>query len=249
MVTYYSDINSFIEATVGKEGLPFELRYRRWLSFISAEKKEKILRYRQEHDRLRSMVGTLLVTYYIFAGRKKGDADTHSDDILIPADLLLSELSTGNASPLDFQYSQLGKPTLKNHPDISFSVSHSGSYAAAAIIESHESGSIGLDLQETDRNESTLRISERFYTAFEQKLMNVQDKKQRTEIFYKIWTGKEAFLKMTGEGILRDLTSFSVDPDNMKIITDKDCENISLTYPPAPEGYIICVCRQNTDMQ
>ena len=73
------------------------------------------------------------------------------------------------------------------------SVSHSGS--AFALLEADEE--VGLDIQH-ERNISTDRIAERFFTEEEAAYMASGN---ATERFFQLWTRKEAYSKFTGVGI------------------------------------------------
>lgn len=73
------------------------------------------------------------------------------------------------------------------------SVSHSGN--TFALVEADKE--VGLDIQ-YERNISTNRIAERFFTEDEATYINETDAADR---FYQLWTRKEAFSKYTGAGI------------------------------------------------
>lgn len=82
-----------------------------------------------------------------------------------------------------------------------FSVSHSGDIVAIAVADTE----IGLDVErypDPDR----LRIADRFYHPRER--LAVEGAGDRVSAFTCIWTRKEAYLKMTGEGISADLSAF-----------------------------------------
>ena len=62
MKTYYSNINNFIQSTQDMENAGFEERYASYLSVISSDRKDHLLRFKNEKDRLLSMAGSLLLT-------------------------------------------------------------------------------------------------------------------------------------------------------------------------------------------
>ena len=100
-------------------------------------------------------------------------------------------------------YGAHGKPYVKDRPEIHFNLSHSGDYVLATFgpVE------LGCDIQvigEAHRND---RIAARFFTEAEQKaLAEGMD-------FYRIWARKESYIKCIGDGMARDLRSFSVVED------------------------------------
>jgi 4'-phosphopantetheinyl transferase len=84
-----------------------------------------------------------------------------------------------------------GKPFIKDNP-VYISVSHTGEYLAIAVHDKP----VGVDIQqETDADYQ--KISSRYFTPEEQ----AQVDQQGVEAFYKLWTQKEAYAKLTGEGI------------------------------------------------
>ena len=74
------------------------------------------------------------------------------------------------------------KPYFKDYPFVRFSVSHSGSLV------------VGIDVEEI-KEKPYGRIVERNFTAGE--AAEVKD----LESFLKVWTKKEAYLKLTGDGL------------------------------------------------
>ncbi len=123
-----------------------------------------------------------------------------------------------NNDNLKFCYTKTGKPYINNNP-FYFSLSHSGKYAAAAV-----SGSpVGIDIENiSDVRDSVIR---HVCTDNEIKYIN----ETGIESFYKIWTYKEAYFKMTGDGIGAGLKTVDYT---------KRSENvISLTK----NGYALCV--------
>lgn len=96
-----------------------------------------------------------------------------------------------------------GKPYLKHFPDIHFNISHSDDYAACAISEI----SCGLDIQKI-KPVHTKRLLLR--TLSEDEYACVQKSLEPEKQFCKYWTLKESYLKWTGEGITKDLTTLAM---------------------------------------
>ncbi len=82
------------------------------------------------------------------------------------------------------------KPYFKDYPFVRFSVSHSGSLVVVAMAETE----VGIDVEEI-KEKPYGRIIERNFTAGE--AAEVKD----LESFLKVWTKKEAYLKLTGDGL------------------------------------------------
>lgn len=115
-----------------------------------------------------------------------------------------------------------GKPYAE---DVYFSLSHSGSIVAIAVDDVE----VGMDVEQI-ADESRLKIAERFYHPHERE--TVRKAADQPRAFTRIWTCKEAYLKMTGEGISADLTAFDTDaPPLSDQIVSFDLE-----------GYCLSVC-------
>ena len=100
------------------------------------------------------------------------------------------------------RYGRYGKPVLIHPARGYFSVSHSGGMIGFVF-----SGMpVGIDVESFGRY--NLRIAGRFFRQPEQE--SVENAEDPSAAFCRIWTAKEAFLKMTGSGLSRPLNSFNV---------------------------------------
>lgn len=100
---------------------------------------------------------------------------------------------TGTLS-FSYEYGDLGKPRIVNFPK-KFNLSHSGEYVICAVGD----GEVGADIQKWVPYKE--RTAERFFAPEEWKLLQELDEPRRTEMFYRLWTRKEAYGKYTGQGI------------------------------------------------
>ena len=98
-----------------------------------------------------------------------------------------------------------GKPSLEGDP-LYFNLSHSGDMAMCIISDT----SVGCDI-ESMKKEPNLKVAKRFFT--EKEYESIRDKRD----FYRIWTLKESYVKLNGEGIKGILDSFSIDESCDKI--------------------------------
>lgn len=98
--------------------------------------------------------------------------------------------------PLSFsyEYGDLGKPRIVNFPK-KFNLSHSGDYVICGVSD----GEVGVDIQKWVPYKE--RTAERFFAPEEWKLLQELDESRRTEMFYRLWSRKEAYGKYTGQGI------------------------------------------------
>lgn len=115
-----------------------------------------------------------------------------------PYALLASLLpKAGGVEPLpSVARTERGKPYFPDLPHLHFSLSHSEGLSLCAL---REGGPVGADVELVRPRGTGLpryALSDREYTWF-------QDRGNRWEDFYTLWTLKEARVKCTGEGIFR----------------------------------------------
>ncbi len=118
--------------------------------------------------------------------------------------LIRSEISKALGMPrssIEFEYNEYGKPLLKGGGYF-FSVSHSGDFVAFAGADSP----VGVDIQTVGRADH--RVAERFFTSEEYAAICAAPSPERE--FFRIWTLKEAYVKMLGVGMAAPFNSFCV---------------------------------------
>lgn len=214
MMIYYINIKNLMQAA-DRLCLPsasFEIQYQMFLSLLDPAVQARILRYRKETDRLRSLASQLLLYHAFCKINKSPDKKT----------FVLS-------------YGPFGKPSFKNYPAYNFSLSHSGSYAVCVFTE--DTAPVGIDIQEY-RALNRGRIRERFYTDLE----NISA--ESVEMFFRIWSAKEAYMKYTGKGFSEGLDTFSVLPESA-IVVCSDSDSKPLAYLQEPlilPGYSCSLC-------
>ena len=102
------------------------------------------------------------------------------------------------------------KPFFADLPQLHFSVSHSFYFWACAM----DSSPVGLDLEVPslrwgeDAPARKEKLSRRFFTATENAYLE-----EHPEEFFDLWVRKEAYLKLTGQGISGGLSSVELVED------------------------------------
>lgn len=99
-----------------------------------------------------------------------------------------------------------GRPTVAADTPISFSLSHSGSYAAIAVVEGD--ARIGVDVEAVRPRGRIELLAARVLNDEEHAAWLELDDDARLRSFLRTWTAKEAYLKALGIGIatrLRDV--------------------------------------------
>ncbi len=104
-----------------------------------------------------------------------------------------------------------GKPTLADHPEWHFSLSHSGDLAVCAL----DDAPIGVDLEQ-HRPLDTERLAARYLGV---------TASLTVEEFFSLWTKKESYLKAVGIG----LSGLHTEPDDSWHFKEYPLEGYSLT--------------------
>ena len=123
-----------------------------------------------------------------------------------------------------------GRPVLSGC-EKHFSLSHSGVYAACALSDAP----VGLDIQ-TPRSVDE-SFSARFLASEERSY--IEQSADKSVAFAEIWTRKESLLKASGEGLRRELRSFSTVPDALRL--PEDLKNCVFRTERFPE-FFLSVC-------
>lgn len=102
-------------------------------------------------------------------------------------------------------YGPYGKPYLADYPKAHFNISHSGQYVACSVCDRP----VGIDIQEIVPYCSEIAVN--VCNAVEMTQLSISAEPE-TE-FARIWTKKEAFVKLTGTGITGGLKDVSFPED------------------------------------
>lgn len=99
-----------------------------------------------------------------------------------------------------------GKPRLAGTGAVSFNLSHSGVYAAAAVSRGRE---LGIDIEQIRPDAAWRDIAARFFSPEERAWL---DSRVEPGAFFRLWTAKEAVLKAAGTGLAAPLHRICVRP-------------------------------------
>lgn len=103
-----------------------------------------------------------------------------------------------------------GRPALEDETtDLRFSLSHSGSRALLAVTRGLD---VGIDIERIRHGVDVLRLAERFFTPAEARHLLERGEKNRLVEFFRLWTRKEALVKLLGLGVPGGLHRYSVLP-------------------------------------
>jgi 4'-phosphopantetheinyl transferase len=111
------------------------------------------------------------------------------------------------------RYGAHGKPEIDpatgpRASGLRFNISHSGERALIALAHVE----VGADVEHR-KARRTDDIARRFFAAGEQQRLFAFSRAERESEFFRLWTCKEAFLKVTGEGLSRSTRSYEIELD------------------------------------
>ena len=136
----------------------------------------------------------------------------------------LGEWLSQRPEKIQLDTEKLGKPFLPGE-DLAFNVSHSAEIACYAF--SRNCKAVGVDIELLDRKADIESLRSQCLTVRESKLFDEVAPAEQAELFFRIWTAKEARMKLSGEGLL-------LDPLDIELEFEDNCP---IGYrKPDPEG-------------
>lgn len=134
-------------------------------------------------------------------------------ELSLLAGLVLREGLMRNGIPyetVEVSYGMYGKPYIKGRKEqLQFNLSHSGTH----VMGIFDRAPVGCDVQLAVIRETSpqQKLAKRFFHAEEyDAILSLKEERVRQQLFYRIWTLKESFLKACGMGMKLELNSFSV---------------------------------------
>lgn len=124
-----------------------------------------------------------------------------------------------------FEYGEHGKPFIVGHPEIHFNLSH----CREAVICAVSDQPIGVDVESIREYHDSLV----HYTMNDQEVLQIEKAERPDVEFIRLWTMKEALLKLTGQGIVDNLKSVLVNTTTSELTTVVDPE----------VRYVYSICR------
>ena len=147
-------------------------------------------------------------------------------------------LEKAGLSMEDVKYGENGKPQIDN---CYFNLSHSKDMVACAVSEKV----IGCDIEDIGKMRDG--IAERYFTENEIRHLNQYENEDRRDEFYRLWTMKESYMKMTGEGMSLALNRFEfVFDDEVKVYRDGSLCSCHIREYEVP-GYMFTVCAEEDE--
>ncbi|MBO5098339.1 MAG: 4'-phosphopantetheinyl transferase superfamily protein [Agathobacter sp.] len=167
--------------------------FEEYLCKVNEQRRAKVLRCKNEEDKKRT-----LLAGYLLAVALENEGYTYDN--------------------LEFSRTAEGKPYVEAHPEICFSISHSGKYAVCLISDQN----VGVDVEYKNRklllSENDSKLLSVIKSSFsEEEFVDYQNtpKELQTEFFLRLWTRKEAVSKAMGKGLAMDFSKICVSDENV----------------------------------
>ncbi|MGE7694261.1 4'-phosphopantetheinyl transferase family protein [Lysinibacillus sp. NPDC094177] len=155
----------------------FSHQTKQLLNYVSIDRIKKIQSYKFSVDQLLSLYGELLV--------RKG----------------IMDLTGMKNEEIDFNIGLYGKPYVMRLDGIFFNISHTRDCVCCCLSTKHQ---IGIDVERIQN--PPYEIMRDFFHSNEIKMINSRKNDDRDNLFYEMWTRKEAYLKRKGIGINQEIT-------------------------------------------
>jgi 4'-phosphopantetheinyl transferase len=156
---------------------------------------------------------------------------------------LLGDYLSLEARGVEFQLGPQDKPELASAatPRLEFNVSHSGEAALFAFASGRR---VGVDVERIRPRTDVNGLAQQVFTVSEIERLSATPERQKEDLFFMLWTQKEAFIKAVGLGLSAPVREITVGHG---LIPAGDAQGVgmleaygarwSLTSLPAEDGY------------
>lgn len=156
------------------------------------------------------------------------------------AGLLLAKiLPLYGESPENITLEPGGKPKAEK---VCFNLSHSGDLVICAAGRK----AVGCDIEKIETEPEGVAVH--FFHGNEVEYLQMFQEEERNEMFFRLWTLKESYMKMTGEGMRLPLQDFEILPEGERIRVRRGdeilpCHMMEYSIP----GYKVSVCTEEEE--
>jgi 4'-phosphopantetheinyl transferase len=171
--------------------------YQRYWMLLDEEERAKALRFVQEQHRVR---------YVISHGKVR---------------TILARYIDRPPEAIRFAQAAAGKPYLAvdgSPHEVKFNLSHSGNTMILAVSR-HEP--VGVDIEEWNHRLDFAAIARECFAESEKAFWQALPEQEKIDMFFRLWTRKESFVKTVGAG-------FSLDVAQVVTSVEEICQFISL---------------------
>lgn len=193
-------------------------RYEELVQYVQPEKAQRLKAYVNNADRYRSLLGEILFR-----------------------DAAIKEFGLTNQE-ITIIKSKYGKPYVKAIPELQFNISHAEDWVICAIH--HQA--VGIDIEK--KQKADLGIAKRFFTKDEYKTLMDLPLTEQDDMFIRLWTLKESYLKYLGVGLVYPMDHFCFQfSSDIAAIAGEENGPLLKTYL-LDGDYIVSVCAQTNQV-
>ncbi len=124
---------------------------------------------------------------------------------------------------------------------ICFNLSHSHNMVVCAV----SAKAVGCDVEKI--GEARMKVAQRFFSKNEIRHLDMFEKEEKVREFYRLWTMKESYMKMTGEGMRLALNRYEmIFEDRVRVRRDDEYQPCFIKEYEIPE-YMLTVCAREDE--
>lgn len=169
---------------------------------VDGTRREKATHIGGMHERALSLGAGLLLQWAACAWKKDNRTDSFTEEFSASSVWEFFDLFGVPVKELKYRIGENGKPRFARYP-MHFNLSHSGDYAMCVCSDTP----IGADIQQIRPNIDIRKLMTRFFTEQERdEVLGIADETEQRELFFRRWTRREAYTKLTGEGLAQTIT-------------------------------------------
>lgn len=133
---------------------------------------------------------------------------------------------------------KLGKPSLAEHPEVHYNISHADGIAACMVSECE----CGIDCENV--REFRPNVMKRAFSDKEREMVEKAPESEKNLLFFRLWTLKEAYVKALGVGISYPMDTAEFSFEGESIITD--IKGFSFRQYILKDGrYVVSLCEKS----
>lgn len=152
--------------------------------------------------------------------------------------LLQKVLALYHMQDSDVFVDEHGKPKVEG---LEFSLSHSGNLVLCAVSEEP----VGCDIERL--REAPKGVAERYFSDAEQAYLSRFSADEYDRKFFRIWTMKESYVKMTGEALRVPFEAYeiAIEDTGARVVRDGETQTCYLSTMEL-EGHIMSICAEES---
>ncbi len=123
---------------------------------------------------------------------------------------LLGQYLSVKPEELRFRVNAFGKPALiqtSEEQPLSFNLAHSGDVILYAVTRCRK---VGIDVEQIQPDLDVMELAQSQFAEQEVRCLQAFGPNERRDVFFRIWTCKEAYIKARGQGLSLPLQGFAV---------------------------------------